>query len=318
MKYRCSAFLVLLLCGLFISNRGDARSIAFTSDRTGNLDIYIVDTSGENLSNLTDHPAADYSPTWSPAGDAIAFVSERDGNPEIYVIDLNTQVLRRLTEHAATDLDPAWSPDGRTIAFASNQAREHAADTDIYTMDVNGRKVTRLTSKGGNNSTPAWSPDSEWIAFRSTHDGIGGIHIMTAEGEKQEAVTQVAAMHPSWAPNGEQLCIASADLDGVAALTLFLIDVDGENSQRLTDGVHVSGEPSWSPDGRSIVYASEREGHKGLYRISVAGGEPQPLIEAAGEDSLPAWSPVTFSVAPRPDMQRVSWGFLKYFDFFAK
>ena len=139
-------YLSLLLPSLFIMNAWSAGTVSFTSDRTENLDIYIIDTNGENLINLTNHPADDYSPTWSPDGRSMAYVSERDGNPEIYVMDLNTKEQRRLTEHKATDIDPAWSPDGRAIAFASNQARDHAADTDIYTMDVNGKKVKRLTN----------------------------------------------------------------------------------------------------------------------------------------------------------------------------
>ena len=304
-------YLALLLFTALLISSGHAGTLCFTSDRTGNLDIYTVDTDGENLVNLTDHPADDYSPTWSPSGDAIAFVSERDGNPEIYVIDLKTETLRRLTEHKATDLDPAWSPDGRLIAFASNQAREHAADTDIYTMDPNGKKVERLTSKGGNNSTPTWSPDSEWIAFRSTHDGIGGIHVMTAEGEKQRDLTQVAATNPAWAPNGEQLCISSEALDGVAALTLFIVDDDGQNSKRLTDGIHPSDDPSWSPDNRSIVYTALRDGTRALYVINTAGGEPRQVTEHVGQDIQPAWAPTAFSVSPAADMELLPWGLLK-------
>ena len=64
--------------------------------------------------------------------------------------------------------------------------------------------------------SPTWSPDGEWIAFRSTLDGIGGIHVMTADGEKQRALTQVSATHPDWSPNGKQICFASEKLAGVA------------------------------------------------------------------------------------------------------
>ena len=296
---------------LFSMNAWSAGTISFTSDQTGNLDIYIIDTNGENLINLTEHPADDYSPTWSPDGRSMAYVSERDGNPEIYVMDLNTKVQQRLTEHKATDIDPAWSPDGRSIAFASNQARDHAADTDIYTMDVNGKKVKRLTNKGGNNSTPTWSPDGEWIAFRSTHDGIGGIHVMTADGEKQRALTQVSATNPTWAPNGKQICISSENLAGVASLTLFIVNVDGKNIQKLTNGTHVSDEPNWSPDGTSIVYVSARDGSKALYVINVARGEPRQLTEHVGQDFSPAWAPTAFSVAPNSNTQLLQWGVLK-------
>ena len=292
-------------------NAWGAGTISFTSDQGGNLDIYIIDTNGENLTNLTDAAADDYSPTWSPDGHFVAYVSERDGNPEIYVMELSTKEQRRLTDHKATDLDPAWSPDGRTIAFASNQARDHAADTDIYTMDVNGKKVQRLTNKGGNNSTPTWSPDGEWIAFRATQDGIGGIRVMTADGEKQRPLTQVSATHPAWSPNGKQICFSSEKLGGAATPTLFTVDIDGKNVKKLTDGTVASEDPSWSPDGQSIVYVSVEDGSQKLYVIKVTGGEPRQLTEHAGLDFSPAWVPTVFSVTPRSNTRLMQWGVIK-------
>jgi TolB protein len=305
------SYLALLVLSLLAMNAWSVGTISFTSDRAGNLDVYTIDTNGENLINLTNHVADDYSPTWSPDGRFVAYVSERDGNPEIYVMELNTKEQRRLTNHKATDLDPAWSPNRRTIAFASNQARDHAADTDIYTMDVNGKKVQRLTNKGGNNSTPTWSPDGEWIAFRSTLDGIGGIHVMTADGEKQRALTQVSATFPTWSPNGKQICFSSEKLAGVATLTLFTMDTDGKNVQKLTDGTLASEEPSWAPDGRSIVYVSMVDGSQTLHVINVAGGEPRQLTDHLGLDFSPEWAPMAFPVAPGSSTRLIQWGFLK-------
>ena len=302
-------YLTLILFSLFTINISSAGNIVFTSDRTGNLDIYTIDTNGENLTNLTEHPADDYSPTWAPDGHFIAYVSERDGNPEIYIIELSTKEQRRLTNHKATDLDPAWSPDGSTIAFASNLGRDHAADTDIYTMDINGKKVQKLTSKGGHNSNPTWSPDGEWLAFRSTLDGIGGIHVMTADGAKQQALTQVSATHPAWAPNREEICFSSEALGGVATPTLFTVDTDGKNVQKLTDETLASEEPAWSPDGQSIVFVSAEEGS--LYIIKVADGEPRQLTDDLGLDFSPEWAPTAFSVAPGSNTQLMQWGVLK-------
>ena len=305
------SYLGLLILSLFVMNAWGVGTISFTSDQAGNLDIYIIDTNGENLTNLTNNVADDYSPTWSPDGRFVAYVSERDGNPEIYVMEVSTKEQRRLTDHKATDLDPAWSPDGNTIAFASNQARDHAADTDIYTMNVNGKKVQRLTNKGGNNSTPTWSPDGEWIAFRSTQDGIGGIHVMTADGEKQRALTQVSATHPAWSPNGKQICFSSEKLGGVATPTLFTVDTEGKNVKKLTDGTLASEEPSWAPNGLSIVYISVEDESKALYILNVAGGESRQLTEHVGLDFSPAWAPTSFSVAPGSDMQLMQWGVIK-------
>lgn len=293
-------------CFLTANVWGNGR-ISFTGDTSGNLDIYLINTNGENLVNLTNHPADDYSPTWAPDGTAFAYVSEQDGNPEIYVMDIQTRESRRLTDHRATDIDPAWSPDGRWLAFASNQARDHAADTDIYIMDVRGKKVQRLTNKGGHNSTPAWSPDGEWIAFRSTQDGIGGIHIMNTAGGKQRALTQVAATNPSWTSDGKHIYFSSDKLDGVGRPTLFVVDVDGDNPRKLIDALQACEEPAASPDGRWIAYTSDKD----IYLISTAGGEPRQLTQTPGEEFSPAWVPSAFPVSPHGNMQTTLWGMLK-------
>lgn len=305
-------FLVLLLkSSLLIMNVWGSGRVSFTSDRAGNLDIYIIDINGKNLVNLTHHPLDDFSPTWSPDGRAFAYVSNRDGNPEIYVMDMNTKESRRVTNHRATDVDPAWSPDGKWIAFASNQARDHAADTDIYRMDVNGKKVQRLTNKGGHNSTPAWSPDGEWIAFRSTQDGIGGIHVMNADGEKQRALTQVSATGPTWASNGKQIYFSSEKLGGVKMPALFAVDVDRADPKKLTDAEHACEEPDGSPDGQWIAYVSVQDGNKDIYLIRAAGGGLRKLTQDAGQDFSPAWVPSAFSVSSNANTQMAPWGILK-------
>ena len=305
-------FSVLLFwSSLLTINTWGSRMISFASDKTGNLDIYIIDINGKNLVNLTNHPSDDSSPSWSPDGRAFAYVSNRDGNPEIYVMDMDTKESRRLTEHRATDVDPAWSPDGKWIAFASNQARDHAADTDIYIMDVNGKKVQRLTNKGGHNSTPAWSPDGQWIAFRSTHDGIGGIHVMNADGEKQRALTQVSATHPTWASNGKQVYFSTEVLGGVKVPTLFAVDADGENPKKLTDAEQTCEEPAGSPDGQWIAYVSVQDANKDIYLIRAAGGDLQKLTQEPGQEFSPAWVPSAFSVSPSAHTRIVLWGILK-------
>ena len=306
-------FLLMVMCKscLLIMNVWGSGSVSFTSDRTGNLDIYTIDINGKNLTNLTNHPSDDFSPTWSPDGSAFAYVSNRDGNPEIYVMAINTKKSRRLTNHRATDVDPAWSPDGKWIGFASNQARDHAADTDIYTMDVNGKKVQRLTNKGGHNSTPAWSPDGQWIAFRSTQDGIGGIHVMNADGEKQRALTQVSATSPTWASNGKQIYFSTERLGGVKVPTLFAVDADGENPKKLTDAGQVCEEPAGSPDGQWIAYVSAQDVNKDIYLIRAAGGGLRKLTQEPGLDFSPAWVPSAFSVSPSENTQTVLWGTLK-------
>lgn len=84
--------------------------IAFVSDRDGNLEIYVMSANGTGVTRLTNNPANDQQPTWSPYGSKLAFVTDRDGNDEIYVMNANGTGVIRLTENAAYDDAPAWSP----------------------------------------------------------------------------------------------------------------------------------------------------------------------------------------------------------------
>ncbi len=311
MKRKLVWTVLLIGSSLLTINASSSKTISFTADLTGNLDIYIMDINRKNPVNLTNHPAEDSSPTWAPDGSAFAYVSHRDGNPEIYVMEMKNNESRRLTENGATDIDPAWSPDGRWIAFASNQHREHAADTDIYIMNPNGKKAQQLTNKGGHNSTPAWSPDGQWIAFRTTLDGFGAIHLMNANGKKQRALTQVSATNPTWAANGKEIYLSSDMLDNVEMPTLFAMDINGRNVRKLVNAAHACEEPAESPDGQWIAYVSTQGGNKDIHLIRVVDGTIQQLTQDPGVEFSPEWVPLGLSLSPKTHMQTTLWGTLK-------
>ncbi len=311
MKQKLVWKMLLIASSLLTINSWGNKTISFTADLTGNLEIYIMDINRKNPVNLTNHPAEDSSPTWAPDGSAVAYVSHRDGNPEIYVMEMKNKEPRRLTNNRATDADPAWSPDGRWIAFASNQHREHAADTDIYIMNPSGKKAQQLTNKGGHNSTPAWSPDGQWIAFRTTLDGFGAIHLMNANGKKQRALTQVSAANPTWAANGKEIYFSSDMLDNVEIPTLFAIDVNGRNVRKLVNAPQACEEPAESPDGQWIAYVSTQGGNKDIHLIRVADGKIQQLTQDPGVEFSPAWAPSGLSVSPNTHTQATLWGTLK-------
>ena len=115
--------------------------IAFTSERNGNKEIYVMDADGRNPRNVTKNPADDWTPSWSPDCKRIAFMSNRDNNNEIYVMDADGGNPQRLTIHPWSDGSPSWSPIGEHIAF--NTAR--LGNDEIYVMNVDGRNQRNLT-----------------------------------------------------------------------------------------------------------------------------------------------------------------------------
>ena len=318
-KHIFTAFgITLLLClFLFSVNAWTAPYISFDSNRAGNYDIYVMDTNGGNLRNLTHHPAYDSKATWAPNGRAFAFVSDRDGDSEIYIKYLNGTEPRRLTYRPGPDSDPAWSPDGKWIAFSAGTRKEDSYSYDIYKIDIHGENLQQLTDDGKYNLVPSWSPDGEKIAFYSRPNDKGGIYVMTADGKRIRRVMrpQDQGTAPSWSPDGKQI----AYYVGIMGSGIYIMSAQGQNPRRVTPNKIWSHNPAWSPDGAWIAYDAEIESPWGnpnvdvnIYLISVDGGKPRKITKHAAKDSYPQWVPEGFlSVSPSAEKQTTFWGRLK-------
>ena len=148
----------------------DGAYIAFSSNRDGNYEIYVMGSDGSNPRRLTNHRRDHKSPAWSADGAYIAFSSNRDGNYEIYVMGSDGSNPRRLTNHKNGDVQPAWSADGRHIAFSSNR---DGGKTEIYVVAT---KVVSETTKGSSDTAFEKPTRSERVT-------IDGIEVEAAENE---------------------------------------------------------------------------------------------------------------------------------------
>ena len=293
--------------------------IAFTSERDGNREIYVMDADGRNQRRLTNSRLVDWDPSWSPDGRHIAFTANgrpgdwgiRGGDLEIYVMNADGTNQRQFTNNLRQDTNPAWSPDGKRIAYVStiNISRE------IYVMGADEGKPRRLTNSGNvhiHSWHPAWSPDSERIAFTSNRDGNLEIYVMGADGANQQRLTNsgdilIHNWKPSWSPDGRRIAFAS-NRDG--NWNIYVMNADGAGQRNRTKDMD-GDDPSWSPDGKRIVFVSEKDGNKEIYTINTDGWRlPQRLTNNPQADTDPAWYNPAFSGA-LADKKITMWGWLK-------
>jgi Tol biopolymer transport system component len=198
-------------------------------------EVYVINSSGDTLRNLSNDPGRDDFQAWSPGGSQILFTSKRDGSQAIYVVEIEGGEPARLTELDSNSGQPDWSPDGTRIAFMSDR---DGGDVEIFLMDADGRNLTRLTNSPGFDGYPAWSPDGSKIAFSSLRDGNNEIYVMKADGSDQINLTNSPDSQEAirgdfaWSSDGSQILFHS-DRDGSA--DVFVMDDDGSHQINLTN-----------------------------------------------------------------------------------
>ena len=293
--------------------------IVFASNRDGDWDIYSMDVNGDNLAQLTDHPASDRFPGCSPDGRRIAFESERGVTPDLYVMDSDGGNVTRLTRDNFLEGNPSWTPDGTRFAFDS--FRFVVGNWEIYAMDADGNNVINLTKHKWGDVKPSWSPDGSRIAFVSARDGGFNtphhIFIMNADGTERRNLTGDTHLRdnwgPSWTPDGHKIAFSSRRLfRNGHRRDIFVITTDGEELEQLTDGPRSSSSPVYSPDGTKIAYVSGRRGNSNIYTMDANGKNAAKLTKTPpGTDNrFPSWPHGALAIN-RTGKLPISWGELK-------
>ena len=297
---------MLLKEGLAVQNS----RIVFMSTRDGNYEIYVMDAYGGNQENLTNHPANDAQPDWSPDGTKIAFASGRDGrrSHQIYVMDADGKNPIKLTDGPLTKTDPDWSPDGRKIAFTVRDWISH-----IEVMDADGNNREKLVAPA---AEPSWSPDGRKIAFIAWgREGVGEMHVIRADGQGLKRVTPdlTRDRSPAFSPDGRRIAYMMPKVRR-AHNHIYVVGRDGKNRVRLTHNKEHHGFPAWSPDGRIIAYvaADGKWPDEPTTHLMTADGKylRQLSDDRNARDWAPDISPLGLAVSPASNKVTI-WGKLK-------
>jgi len=222
----------------------DGNRIAFSASPGGVANLYVIGADGSNRNQITNSPAADREPSWSPDGSQIVFerFAGQFGGPEVYRVDADGSDEVQLTTNPWSDEDPTWSPDGARIAFKRGYEQGGESYSAIYTMDPDGSNLLNVSGGPGNDEQPSWSPDGTNIAFVGWRSGNADIFLVNSDGSGSKRLTTAPEKDewPSWSPDGAGLVFCRR----IELGQLFTVNANGTGETQLLPG---GCTPDWSP-----------------------------------------------------------------------
>ena len=275
------------------------RLIVFDSDRSGQLDLWTMQSDGSGATKLTNDKADDLFPEWSPNGKRIAWGHGASASAyEIWVMNADGTGRRQLTFNTFDDLDPVWSPDSTQIAFRSVRN----GNRDIYVINADGTGERRLTTEPGVDFAPGWSPDGTRIAFTSDRSGAFAVYTMSAiDGSDVQQLTpdSLNAGIARYSPDGSRIAFSDERCFTCTVQSdVWVMNADGSGLRRVTNTPENETTEAWSRDGtRVLVDLQKLTGSSGLGKsdvavVTMATGAVVNLTNTGGSNESHAdWQP---------------------------
>ena len=276
-----------------------ATQIVFSSDCGGLWGIYVARADGTLPRRVTPSDMEARLPNWSPDGTRLVFQSNKSGNWDIYTVNADGTELTRMTDHPRGDSSGVYSPDGTKILFASDRG----GINDLFLIPAAGGDAVQVTQERGAGFRSVWAPDGSHVLYRATtppsdeSSKPGAFHRVRPDGADAGIVGggMRNEYNQAYSPDGKLIAF-DAHETGVAwesgrEWDVWVMNADGSGRRNLTAGNKVNDwGPSWSPDGKTIVFPSGLDNVYDLYVMNADGSDVRRLTHWT-EKRSPAPSP---------------------------
>ena len=263
--------------------------IAYVLKRGERYALQVADSDGYNAQSIIEYTEPIISPAWSPDGNQLAYVSFENKKPVVYVQTLATRERRAVASFKGSNSAPAWSPDGKKLAVVlTNQG-----GPQIFLVNVDGSGLQRLSRSSGIDTEPNFSPDGRYILFTSDRGGSPQVYRMavgSSESGNAERMTFEGSYNvsPDYSQDGKSFTFIHRHNN---QFNVAVQEIGSRQVQILTNS-RFDESPSFAPNGKMILYATEINGHGILSAVSRDGQTRQHLTVQTGDIREPAWGPL--------------------------
>tara|TARA_B100001964_G_scaffold73671_1_gene83454 strand:- start:958 stop:2400 length:1443 start_codon:yes stop_codon:yes gene_type:complete len=252
--------------------------------------LAIMDQDGFNTKYLTLGNELVLTPRFNPTNQTITYLSYFRNLPRVYILDIETGIQEVVGDFAGMTFAPRFSPDGKKIimSFAKD------GNSDIWTMDLENRIIKKITSHPSIDTSPSYSPDGKYITFNSDRSGYQQIYVMKSDGSKVKRISFGNGLYgtPVWSPRGDLIAFTKLHKK---KFYIGVMRTDGTGERLLTENYYQEA-PSWSPNGRILIFYRETKSNdKGegfsakLWSIDLTGYNER-MVETETDASDPSWS----------------------------
>jgi len=252
--------------------------------------LAIMDQDGANTKYLTLGNELVLTPRFNPTNQMVTYLSYFRNLPRVYLLDIETGVQEVVGTFPGMTFAPRFSPDGKKIimSFAKD------GNSDIYTMNLESREVEQITDHPSIDTSPSYSPNGKLITFNSDRSGYQQIYVMRSDGSNVKRISFGTGIYgtPVWSPRGDLIAFTKLHK---GKFYIGVMRIDGKGERLLTENYYQEA-PSWSPNGRVLIFYREtKSGDQGegfsatLWSIDLTGYNERK-VETLTDASDPSWS----------------------------